>query len=112
GLLQPRRLASLAVAAVLRPRRASALIALLFHTKSEQLVISTSLTGRALGAYFDERSFGFLPNNRFCRGVLILPDRHADYLRGRHRQSLRTNLRRAQAAGIRCEMARSARSAF
>ena len=31
------------------------------------------------------------------------PQEHADYVRGRRRQALRTNLRRAAAAGIRCE---------
>lgn len=112
GLLRPRRLASLFMAVMLRPRQAVALIALVFRTRSEQVVLSTSLTGQALSAYFDERSFGVFPNNRLCRGVLILPDHHSDYLRGRHRQALRTNLRRAQAAGIRCETIHDARRAF
>jgi hypothetical protein len=35
--------------------------------------------------------------------VLLIPQRHSDYLRGRRRHALRTNLRRAAAAGIRCE---------
>jgi hypothetical protein len=90
-------------AALLRPRRAAALVRLLFGTRSEQVPLSTSLTGRALSAYFDERSLGVFPQNRLCRGVLILPEDHADYLRGRHRHALRTNLRKAGAAGIRCE---------
>lgn len=42
--------------------------------------------------------------NRFCRGVLLLPGEHADYLRGRRRQALRTNLRKAAVAGIQCEV--------
>jgi hypothetical protein len=101
--LRPRRLATLFVAALLRPRQAVALIVLLFRTRSEQVALSTSLTGQVLSAYFDERSFGLFPKNRLCRGVLVLPDHHSDYLRGRHRQALRTNLRGAGAAGIRCE---------
>lgn len=112
GLLRPRRFASLFMAVMLRPRDALALIALLFRTRSEQVVLSTSLTGKALSAYFDERSFGVFPNHRLCRGVLILPDRHSDYLRGRHRQALRTNLRRAEAADIRCETIHDARRAL
>jgi hypothetical protein len=80
-----------------------AFIKLLLGTPSENVVLSTSLTGQALSAYFGKRWFGVFPQNRLCRGVLILPERHADYLRGRHRQALRTNLRRAEDAGIRCE---------
>jgi hypothetical protein len=34
--------------------------------------------------------------------VLLLPDDHSDYLRGRRRQALRTNLTRAASAGISC----------
>jgi hypothetical protein len=36
--------------------------------------------------------------------VLVFPRHHSDYLRGRRRQALRTNLRKAAAAGIRCEL--------
>jgi hypothetical protein len=43
------------------------------------------------------------PQNQFCRGVLLLPQDHSEYLRGRSRHALRTNLRRATAAGITCE---------
>jgi hypothetical protein len=42
---------------------------------------------------------------------LLLPQDHADYLRGRHRQALRTNLTRARAAGIRCEVVTDRRRA-
>jgi hypothetical protein len=101
--LRPRRLASLFVAVLKRPRLPAALIVLLFRTRSEEVVLSTSLTGQALSAYFNERSFGVFPQNRLCRGLLVLPEHHSDYLRGRRHQALRTNLRRAEAAGIRCE---------
>jgi hypothetical protein len=111
-MLRPRQLISLIAAIMLRPTQAAALVTLLMRTQSEQVVLSTSSTGQALSAYFDERSFGIFPNNRLCRAVLILPDRHSDYLRGRHRQAVRTNLRRAQAAGIRCETMQDARLAF
>jgi hypothetical protein len=46
---------------------------------------------------------GLIPRNRLCQGVLVLPRHHTDYLRGRRRQAVRTNLRKAAAAGIRCE---------
>lgn len=103
GLLRPWRLAALVAAALLRPRRAVAFIVLLFRTRSEQVDLSTSLTGQALSAYFNRRSLGVFAQNRLCRGVLIVPEHHSDYLRGRRRQALRTNLRRAEVAGIRCE---------
>ncbi len=110
--MRPRRLAALFAAALLRPRRAVALIVLLFRTRSEQVVLSTSLTGQALSAYFNQRSFGVFPQNRLCRGLLVLPEHHSDYLRGRRRQALRTNLRRAEVAGIRCEAISDPRRAF
>jgi hypothetical protein len=80
-----------------------ALIALLLRTRSEALFLSGSSAGQALDAYFNKRSLGVFPQNRFCRGVLLLPQDHSAYLRGHSRQALRTNLRRAAAAGITCE---------
>jgi hypothetical protein len=112
GLLRPRQLATLFAAALRRPRQVVALIRLLFRTRSQEVVLSASPTGRVLSAYFDERSFGLFPNNRLCRGILVLPEHHSDYLRGRHRQALRTNLRGADAAGIRCEAISDPRRAF
>ena len=112
GLLRPHRLAALFAAALLRPRRAVALIVLLLRTRSQRVVLSTSSTGQALGRYFDERSFGVFPQNRLCRGLLVVPEHHSDYLRGRRRQALRTNLRRAEVAGIRCETITDPRRAF
>jgi hypothetical protein len=102
GFGRPRRLASLLAVTVLRPRRVVALVALLLGTRSEGVLLSDSLAGRALRAYFNERFLGVFPQNCLCRGVLLLPGRHADYMRGRRRQALRTNLRRAATAGIRC----------
>jgi hypothetical protein len=112
GLLRPHRLAALFAVALVRPRRVVALIVLLFRTRSEQVVLSTSSTGQALSAYFNQRSFGVFPQNRLCRGLLVLPERHSDYLRGRRRQALRTNLRRAEGAGIRCDTVSDPRRAF
>jgi hypothetical protein len=103
-LTRLRPLARFVAAAVRRPRRLVALIVLLLRTRREYVVLSRSCAGKALDVYFNERSLGIVPRNRLCRGVLLLPQDHPDYLRGRHRRALRTNLRRAAAAGIRCEV--------
>jgi hypothetical protein len=93
----------LLVAGVRRPDRVRALMGLLLLTRSEHLWLSDSAAGRTLRLYFDRRCLGVLPLNQLCRGVLVLPSEHSDYLRGRRRQAARTNLRRAAAAGIICE---------
>jgi hypothetical protein len=103
GLSRPRRLLSLFASGALRPWRVAALIIVLLRTKTEYVLLTESSAGRALRSHFTERSFGLFPRNRFCRGVLPIPQRHSDYLRGRQRQALRTNLRAATAAGVRCE---------
>jgi hypothetical protein len=79
------------------------LVGLLLLTRSEQLSLSDSAAGQTLRQYFDRRTLGVLPLNQLCRGVLILPSEHSVYLRGRRRQAVRTNLRRAARAGITCE---------
>ncbi len=103
GLGRPGRLLTLLAAALRQPRGLAALIVLLLRTRTEEVLLSQSALGHELSLYFDQRFLGAFPQNRLCRAVLILPTCHADYLRGRHRQALRTNLRRADAAGIRCE---------
>ena len=82
--------------------------------RSPRLDVATtdSAAGRLLRDHFGARAFGLVPHNCLCRGVLILPRAHEDYLRGRRRQAVRTNLRRAKAAGIRCETVGSARCAL
>jgi hypothetical protein len=95
---------------VRRPGRVVALIALVLRTPREYVVLSGSCTGQALDRYFNQRRLGIL-KNRLCRGVLLLPADHADYLRGRRRHALRTNLRRAANAGIRCEVTSDSRLA-
>jgi hypothetical protein len=104
SLTRPCHLAKLMGAGVRRPRLLAALIALLLQTPREYVVLSRTCTGQALNRYFNQRRLRVLPKNRLCRGVLLLPQDHADYLRGRSRQALRTNLRRAETAGIRCEI--------
>lgn len=92
------------ITAVRRPSRTISLFALLLGTRSERITLSDSKSGQDIREYFSRRSLGVLPVTRFCRGVLLLPEDHAEYLRGRRRQALRTNLRRAAEAGIRCEI--------
>ncbi len=101
-LTRPRRLARL-IAALLRPRGLVALIALLLRTPWEHVELSGSATGQALDRYLKQRRLGVL-KNRLFRGVLLLPDDYEDYRHGRRRHALRNNLRRAAAAGIRCEV--------
>jgi hypothetical protein len=96
-------LLTLLAQAVRQPGRIVALIVLLLRTRTEEVLLSQSPAGRGLSLYFDQRFLGVFPQNRLCRAVLLLPTCHTDYLRGRHRQALRTNLRRAGVAGIRCE---------
>jgi hypothetical protein len=64
------------------------------------LALSDAPAGRELRAWFrpDRR----LPFNRAPIAVLELPATQADYLRGRLRQALRTNLTRAAAEGLQC----------
>jgi hypothetical protein len=103
GLIRSGRFMILVAAAVWRPRQLGWFVVLLVRTRSEHVFLSGSSAGQALRAYFDQRSFGVFPKNRLCRGVLLLPRCHSEYLRGRSRQALRTNLRRAATAGITCE---------
>ncbi len=99
-----RSVARLVAAAMRRPLRVVALSALLVRTPREYVDLSQTAAGQALGEYFGERSFCVLPRKRFFRGVLLLPSDHADYIRGRRRQALRTNLQRAATAGVQCEV--------
>lgn len=112
GLVGQGRLVRLLVAGLRRPSRFAALILLILRTESLAVRLSDSLAGRALGAYFNDRCVGLFPRNRLCQGVLVLPSHHPDYLRGRRRQAMRTNLRKAAAAGIRCGPAHDPSLAF
>jgi len=109
--MRPLPLARLVAAGLRRPRCAAALIGLLLRTPTEYVDLSRTPAGHALDEYFSQRSMWIIPRKRYCRGVLLLPEDHAAYLRGRRRQALRTNLRRAAAAGIKCEVVNDRRSA-
>jgi hypothetical protein len=80
-----------------------ALVQLLLLTKREYPRLSDSGAGRAISADLNDRFLGIFPRNQLCRGVLLLPESHDRYLRGRRREEVRRNLRKAAAANIRCE---------
>lgn len=103
GLSRPSALARLCVAVLARPWRLVALIGLLVGSPRIEVALSDSVAGEVLREHFARRFLGLIPQTRLCRGVLPLPDDEGDYLRGRHRRALRNNLRRAAAAGVRCE---------
>jgi len=103
GLAHPRRMAALIASVLRRPRSLVALVELLRLTPQQVVGLTGSAEGRALGHYFNNRALGLIPQNRLCRGVLFVPLEHQAYLRGRRRQALRTNLRKAAAADIGCE---------
>src|SRR4051794_32948977 len=78
----------------------AAVRAVLQHLPRRPLTFSASPAGEELRTWFrpDRR----LPFNRAPIAVLDLPGTPADYLRGRSRQALRTNLTRAAALGLSC----------
>ena len=60
-----------------------------------------SPSGRAILAYLEERRHG-IPTHRVAQGVLVVPHSSEVYLRGRHKQALRTNLHRARKERLSC----------
>jgi hypothetical protein len=108
----PRQIAQFLLEGVQHPNRMAALVVLLLLTRPERVHLSDSCAGQALSTYFNQRFLRVFPQNRLCRGVLPLPAKHSDYVRGRRRQALRTNLRRASKAGISCEAAACPSAAF
>jgi hypothetical protein len=67
-----------------------------------ELAVSTSQAGRAIEANMRRPLRAGVAKGTFGVGVLGLPDSLTTYLRGRERQALRTNVRRAEEAGIVC----------
>ena len=57
--------------------------------------------GERLSAHFGHRLWG-IRHARVAQGVLVLPAEPGRYARGRSRQAVRTNMRKARAAGIAC----------
>jgi hypothetical protein len=71
--------------------------------KLEHLTVSPtdSPSGRAIRAYLEERRYG-IPTHRVAQGVLVVPHSSQVYLRGRHKQAVRTNLHRARHERLSC----------
>jgi hypothetical protein len=67
--------------------------------------LTSSLAGQMIGEHFAIRSDGRF-RYRDAQGVLWLPADFSDYLRGRHRQAVRTNVGHARRAGLRVESRR------
>lgn len=65
--------------------------------------LTPSPVGRMIGEHFGIREEGRL-RYRDAQGVLPLPAEFADYMRGRHRQAVRTNLGHARREGLRAEV--------
>jgi hypothetical protein len=80
---------------------AAAFARLLVRLPRIDVRLSDSSPGREIDAYLRARARG-LRHNCIAQGVLPLPEQPADYLRGRSRQAVRTNLHRAEAARLRC----------
>jgi hypothetical protein len=64
-----------------------------------ELRLTASPVGRMIGEHFGIREGGRF-HYRTAQGVLAVPDTFADYLRGRHRQAVRTNVGHARRAGL------------
>ena len=79
----------------------TATLLLLWRLPRVSVSLSDSPAGRRLRRHFDHRMWG-VRHSRIAQGVQVLPRQQARYLRGRSRQALRTNIRRARAEGITC----------
>jgi len=89
------------LAQTVRPRGFAASVSLV--AKLERITVSPtdSPSGRAIRAYLEERRRG-IPMHRVAQGVLVVPRSSQVYLRGHHRQAVRTNLHRARDEGLSC----------
>ncbi len=65
--------------------------------------LTASPAGQMIGQHFDIRLDGRL-RYRDAQGVLRLPGDLSEYLRGRHRQAVRTNVGHARRAGLRADV--------
>ncbi len=66
-----------------------------------RVALSDAPAGLRLRQHFDDRMWG-IRHSLIAQGVLSLPEEPGQYLRGRSRQALRTNIRKARAAGVTC----------
>jgi hypothetical protein len=80
----------------------SAVVEVLRSVPVEEAGLSAGPRGAELRSWFATGRGLFL--SRVPVALLRVPATHAEYLRGRPRQALRTNVNRATAAGIRCAL--------
>ena len=66
-----------------------------------RVTLTDGPAGRRIAEHLEHRVWG-VPHSRLAQGVLALPADTTTYMRGRHRQAVRTNTRRAREAGVRC----------
>jgi Phosphatidylglycerol lysyltransferase, C-terminal len=91
----------------LKPRKgdiagALALIVVLRRLPRIQITLTATPGGERIRDYLGLRKRGLIQTRRLAQGVLFVPTTMRDYLRGRHRQAVRTNLHRARRTGICC----------
>lgn len=81
--------------------RLPALVRFLRRVPRVRVQLSDRPAGRMIAAHLALRWCG-VPRFRLAQGVLRLPPDFASYLRGRRRQAVRTNVRRARERGVVC----------
>jgi hypothetical protein len=79
--------------------RVPVLVRFLWELPQTNVHLSDSPTGLAIAEHLSLTRWG-IPRFRLAQGVLYLPSDFASYLRGRRRQAVRTNVRRARDLGI------------
>src|SRR5215469_4548717 len=77
GATSSQKLASFVAGTIRRPTRLVVLLVLVLRTRSERVLLSGSLAGQTLHAFFNARALGVFPRHRLCRGVLVLPEDHS-----------------------------------
>jgi hypothetical protein len=77
------------------------LLRFLYALPRMEVRLSDAPTGLAIAEHLSLTRWG-VPRFRLAQGVLHLPPDFEGYLRGRHRQALRTNIRRAREREIDC----------
>jgi hypothetical protein len=80
----------------------AALATLLTRLPRLPVELSSSAQGQRIAGHLRRRKWG-IPKNRIAQSVLPLPPTVEEYLRGRPRHALRTNLRKARAEGMTCQ---------
>jgi hypothetical protein len=82
-------------------RGALACIQLLLGLPCFRVSLTDTTAGRRIDAHLRRRTWG-IPHTRIAQAIFELPHSEGGHLRGRSRQAVRTNRRRALASGIVC----------